>query len=200
MDLDRQIAALSTEINSIDERLATLVSTIAETPKVEIALIALERQHAELSTQYQDSVRKEAAAADGEELEVNRQAERFRVLEPAQVPEEPDWPPRELIAIGGAGGSVALGALLMLGAELRNQSVRTAGQIERRLDLRPLVTIPLVRTRYDRRRRLLITLSAIILMILVAAGALFLIDRFYLPIDLLVKTLINRINLAGLGL
>ncbi len=198
--LDRQIAALSAEIDNIDERTATLVSTIAETPKIEIALIALERQHAELSSQYQDSVRKEAAAADGEELEINRQAERFRVLEPAQVPEKPDWPPRELIAIGGAGGSVALGALLMLGAELRNPSVRTAGQIERRLDLRPLVTIPLVRTKYDRRRRLLIVLAAIILLILVVGAALFIIDRFYLPIDLLVKTLINRINLAGLGL
>ncbi len=198
--LDRQITALSAEIDNIDERTAALISSIAETPKVEIALIALERQHAELSAQYQDSVRKEAAAADGEELEINRQAERFRVLEPAQVPEEPDWPPRELIAIGGAGGSVALGALLMLGAELRNQSVRTAGQIERRLDLRPLVTIPLVRTKYDRRRRLLIMVAAVMLMILTIAAALFIIDRFYMPIDLLVKTLVNKISLAGLGL
>ncbi len=198
--LDRQIASSSSEAKSIEKRMAALTASIAETPKVEIALIALERQHANLSVQYQDSVRKEAAAADGEELEVNRQAERFRVLEPAQVPEEPDWPPRELIAIGGAGGSVALGALLMIGAELLNQSVRTAGQIERRLDLRPLVTIPLVQTKYDRRRRLLITVAAIVVTILAIATALFLIDRFYLPIDLLIEKFFRRLSLSGLGL
>jgi len=198
--LDRQIASLQAEIDNIDERLPPLVASIAETPQIEIALIGLERQHANLSAQYQDSVRKEAAAADGEELEINRQGERFSVLEPAQVPEEPDWPPRKMIALGGAGGSVALGALLMIGAELRNQSVRTAAQIERKLNLRPLVTIPMVRTRQDIRRRFLIILTGVILLILAVGVALFLIDRFYLPLDLLLEKILNRLSQARLGL
>lgn len=198
--IDRRIETIVTEAGDIEKRMEVLTTSIAETPRVEIALIALERQHANLSAQYQDSVRKEATAADGEELELNRQAERYRVLEPAQVPEEPDWPPRELIALGGAGGSVALGALLMLGAELRNQSVRTAGQIERRLDLRPLVTIPMIETKHDVRRRLLKRFAVILLIILAIAAALFLVDRFYLPIDLLLQKLLDRAGLPRLAL
>lgn len=198
--IDRQMTSFSAEAASIEERIEVLVASIAETPKIEIALIALEREHTNLSVQYQDSVRKEATAADGEELEINRQAERFRVLEPAQVPEEPDWPPRKLIALGGAGGSVALGALLMLAAEFRNQSVRTAGQIERRLDLRPLVTIPMIETRQDVRRRLLRRFAVIMLIILTIAVALFLVDRFYLPLDLLLEKLLDRAGLPRLDL
>lgn len=197
--IDRQITLIQLEIGTIEDRLPPLVTSIAETPQVEIALIALERQHANLSAQYQDSVRKEAAAADGEELEINRQGERFSVLEPAQVPEAPDWPPRKLIAIGGAGGSVALGAFLMLAAEFRNQSVRTAGQIERRLNLRPLVTIPMVRTKRDIRRRYMLIFAAIILLILAVCVALFLIDQFYMPLDLLLEKLLDRVSLLGLG-
>lgn len=196
--IDRTTASLNEEVGNIDGRLALLTASIAETPQIEIALIGLERRHANISVQYQDAVRKEAAAADGEELEINSQAERFRVLEPAQVPEAPDWPPRKLIAIGGAGGSVALGALLMLGAELRNQSVRTAGQIERRLDLRPLVTIPMVRTQRDTRRRFLILAAVIVLMIATIAAILFIIDRYYLPIDLLLRSLMDRTGLSAL--
>lgn len=198
--IDRQITSLSAEAASIEERIEILFGSIAETPKIEIALIALERQHTNLSVQYQESVRKEATAADGEDLEINRQAERFSVLEPAQVPEKPDWPPRKLIALGGAGGSVALGALLMLGAELRNQSVRTAGQIERRLDLRPLVTIPMIETKYDARRRLLNRLMVILLIIFAIAAALFLVDRFYLPLDLLLDKILDQAGLPRLAL
>ena len=196
--IDRTTASLNEEVGNIDGRLALLTASIAETPQIEIALIGLQRRPANISVQYQDAVRKEAAAADGEELEINSQAERFRVLEPAQVPEAPDWPPRKLIAIGGAGGSVALGALLMLGAELRNQSVRTAGQIERRLDLRPLVTIPMVRTQRDTRRRFLILAAVIVLMIATIAAILFIIDRYYLPIDLLLRSLMDRTGLSAL--
>lgn len=198
--IDRQIKSLTSEAGSIEQRIAALITSIAETPQVEIALIALERQHANLAVQYQDSVRKEATAADGEELEVNRQAERYRVLEPAQVPEAPDWPPRQLIALGGAGGSVALGAFLMLAAEFRNQSVRTAGQIERKLNLRPLVTIPMIETRHDVRRRLLVRFTVILLIILAAAIALFLVDRFYLPLDLLLEKILDRAGLPRLAL
>lgn len=198
--IERQLTSFKAETDSIEERMAVLITSIAETPQIEIALIALERQQASLSAQYQDSVRKEAAAADGEELEVNRQAERYRVLEPAQVPEEPDWPPRKLIALGGAGGSVALGAFLMLAAEFRNQSVRTAGQIERRLNLRPLVTIPMVETKRDVRRRLLRRLAAFLLIVLAVAIALFLIDRFYLPLDLLLEKVLDRAGLPRLAL
>ncbi len=196
----RQLMSFQAEADSIEERMAVLITSIAETPQVEIALIALERQQEGLSAQYQDSVRKEAAAADGEELEINRQAERFRVLEPAQVPEQPYWPPRKLIALGGAGGSVALGAFLMLAAEFRNQSVRTAGQIERRLNLRPLVTIPMIETRYDVRRRLLKRIAAFLLIILSIGIALLLVDRLYLPVDLLLDRLLDRAGLPRLAL
>lgn len=198
--IERQITSINAEIERIDERIDTLISSIAATPQVGIALVGLQRQQANISAQYQDAVRKEAAAADGEELEINRQGERFRVLEPAQVPENPDWPPRKLIALGGAGGSVALGAFLMLAAELRNQSVRTAGQIERRLDLRPLVTIPMVQTRHDARRRFLIIGAVVLALLLTLGVALFLLDRFYLPLDLLLETLIERARRLALVL
>ena len=196
--IGRRVGALQDEIKNIKTRQEALQSSINRTPEVEIALIALERRHAVLSTQYQDAVRKEAAAADGEELEISRQAERYRVLEQAQIPESPDWPPRKLIALGGAGGSVALGLLLMIGAELRNMSVRTAGQVERRVNIRPLATIPLVRSSHDKKRRIWRVLLLGIVLSATISGALLAVDRFYLPLDLLIERIMDQTGLGDL--
>lgn len=196
--VERRLEALRQEIGNIEDRQKELAESIAQTPEVEIALRALERRHSDLSAQYQDAVRKEAAAADGEELEISRQAERYRVLEPAQIPETPDWPPRKMIALGGAGGSVVLGVLLMVFAELRNMSVRTAGQIERRVNIRPLATIPEIRSRYDHRRRFWRRLLLLLFIVGAGSAAAMAVHRFYLPLDLLAERAMDRSGLTEL--
>lgn len=196
--IDRRLEAMRKESAAIALRQEELAASIARTPEVEIALLALERRHEDLTAQYQDAVRKEAAATAGEELEISRQAERYRVLEQAQTPEKPDWPPRKLIALGGAGGSVFLGLLLMVGAELRNQSVRTAAQVERRVNIRPLGTIPRVRSRRDRRVFFWRTLLICLVLSGALAGALLAAHQYFMPLDLLAEQVINGTGLRDL--
>ena len=86
----------------------------------------------------------------------------------------------------------------MLVAERRNQSGRSAGQIERRLNIRPLVTIPLIETPGDRRRRYMRVIAIILLIIVTIAAILFIVDRYYTPIDLLMRSFLDRTGLSGL--
>ncbi|MEL7466323.1 MAG: Wzz/FepE/Etk N-terminal domain-containing protein [Pseudomonadota bacterium] len=193
---ERRGAAIREELARLDERSAALDAAIRRTPEVEIALAALERRRGDMAARYEDALEKEAAAAVGEQLEIARQVERYGVIEPAEAPEAPDWPPRKLIALGGAGGAFALGLLLMAAAEMSDRTVRSAAQIERRIAIRPLASIPLAPTRRARWRRMgRVALGAVALLALTCA-ALFVLGETLAPLDVVGTRLLDQLGLS----
>lgn len=196
--VQRQLDLMDKEINSHSERMAELRDSIARTPDVEIALDALLRNRDALAAQLQDATLKEAQAADGEILEVNRQAERFEILEQAQIPEEPDSPPRKLISIAGFGGSIAMGFALIILVELLNRTIRTTRGLVAHVGIAPIVAIPLIRTTEENAKRRVSTAVYLLLLLALGAGFLFLIDQYVAPLDRLVANMIDDANLTPL--
>lgn len=194
--LERQNALVAQQLEATDKRVEELETSISATPDTEIALRALERRRAELVAQHQEATQKAAAAIDGEELELNRQAERYEILEQAQIPEDPDSPPRKLIAAGGFGGSIALGFGLMLLLELMNRTIRTSRHLAAQVGLSPIVTVPMIRTSQERTKRRLTTGAYALILIAIAFGIVFLIDQYVTPVDRLVTNLLDDAQLT----
>jgi uncharacterized protein involved in exopolysaccharide biosynthesis len=201
--LGRQIALLDDQITLLREQKAGLVTretaleeTIRRTPDIEVTLNALERRLADLQDQLSAIVLKRAEAETGEKLEVNQQAERFELVESALMPERPVSPNRKKIAIMGSAASLAVAFGFAFLLELLRPAIRTTGQMQRQLDLRPVVAIPHIRTRGERRWRVG---RAVLILALIGGGlpaALFLVDQHVMPLELIGQKLADKTGLA----
>ena len=97
----------------------------------------------------------------------------------------------------GSGAAIGLAVLLALFLELMNPAIRTAAQMERKLDLRPVATIPYIRTRQERNRG---RIRGVLLFIFIAIAlplALLAIDTYYHPIQLLAEKVLDRTGITG---
>lgn len=194
--IDRQYKLFVERIDAANKRIKSLEESIAATPDTEIALSALERRRSDLAAQHQSASVKSAKAADGEELELNRQAERYEILEQAQIPQTPDSPPRKLIAAGGFGGSIMLGFGLIVLLELMNRTIRTSRHLTTQIGLTPIVTIPMIRTSQEVTKRRLTTGVYVLLLIGLGFGIVFMIDQYVTPIDRLVTNFLDDAQLT----
>ena len=195
--IDRQIKLIDQRQKEADARRKELTDSISRTPQVEIELSGLERKRADLQERDSRAVIKQGEAATGEKLEVNRQAERFVVIEQAQAPDEPEAPNRMLIAAGGSGFSIALGFGLALLLEIMSTSIRSAGDMQRRVELTPIVTVPYISTRAEVRSRR-IKLAGLLLVLLVGVPAvLYAIDQYYMPLSALSQKMLDKTGLAN---
>lgn len=196
--IERRRGQLEELRDTLSARLSALEAAIARTPQVEIDLNSLQLDFANIRTRQQDAVLKEAAADTGERLEINRQAERFEVIEQPQTPNAPVSPKRPVIAAAGVVGGGALGAGLVVLLELLNKAIRTPRDLERRVDLRPVVTIPYIYTRGERLWRTWLRRAPWIALGLAIPATLWAIDQFYAPLTLIWERALNMTGLDRL--
>ena len=111
-----------------------------------MAMNAFQRRHDDLRIRYQAAVNKQATAATGEKLELDQKAERFEVIEQARIPLGPVAPKRTLIAAGGALASLGAGLAFALLLEILSSAIRTSADLERTVQLRPMVIVPYIYT------------------------------------------------------
>ncbi|QIE57637.1 hypothetical protein G5B40_20590 [Pikeienuella piscinae] len=200
--LKRQAELITAEIEKLEQRGAEnkkkaddLRVSISRAPQVEVELSSLTRRLGELRNQYTVAAAKLAEAETGERMEVNRQAERLVVIEQAQVPTEPKSPNRLMIASLGAGVSIMIGVAFVALLELLNNTIRTSGDLQRKVNLRPVVVVPYIHTRQEiRSRRWRLALIAFAILVGVPA-TLFAIDQYYLPLSVLAEKLAEKTGL-----
>lgn len=183
--LDNQIVLLRDHKDAVGDRRAGIEATIVRTPNIEIQLNALYRRHSELQEQYAVITRKRTEAETGERLEVNQQAERFEVIENAIPPDRPISPNRQKLVVMGGGASIALAIGLAFLLDMMQPAIRTAAQLQRQLELRPVVTIPYVKTRADRMRQLFRFCFWVLLLGVGIPATLYMIDQHYMPLELM---------------
>jgi uncharacterized protein involved in exopolysaccharide biosynthesis len=150
----RQIVELQSRRTELTKRIAELADGILKTPEVETEYEALTRNYGALQQEMKDAEAKMASANMGEQLEQDRQSERFEVIEQASVPYEPIKPNRRKIILTGGLGGVAIGVGIAAVLEMLNRSVRSSADLERLLQLRPISVIPYVVTAAERKRRI----------------------------------------------
>jgi len=206
--IERLEISLSSNINNIKKYEAELVEVrakikdieerILKTPEVERGLITLSRNHQEIFQKYTELQAKQGKAQLAQNLEEEKKAERFILLEPPVLPTEPVWPNR--IKFLGIGGFLAfasgIGTALLV--ELIDKRIRTAAQLEALLRHPPLVSIPYIKTQRDiQKKRYKIGMTLIIPFFLFLVG-LAAVHYLYKPLDILfyrIWVYLDKLNL-----
>lgn len=142
--LAAQLAVLDAQLASATARSEELQAELATSPEVERVLAGYDRQLEQLHDQFGAATVRMAQAETDARLAEMQQAERFTLLERAIIPEGPMGGGNKKLAIAGALASLILGLSAAFVLDLMHPVVRTAAQMERELDLRPVVVIPQV--------------------------------------------------------
>ncbi|MEX2480407.1 MAG: lipopolysaccharide biosynthesis protein [Gammaproteobacteria bacterium] len=176
--LQNQQAAMRAKLEDFERRLSTA-------PQVEREYRALNRDYETALAKYQEVLAKRQEAQLARSLESEQKGERFTLIEPPRVPEEPDRPNR--LAIGFLGVILAAAGSVGAGAMAESLDTRIYGRtgVTRLTGVPPLAVIPQLDNAATRRARLRKRL------LLAAAGlgaialALFLVHITLGPLDVL---------------
>lgn len=144
-DIAARMAVLDAQIASTMSRQSQLEAELASSPEVEQTLASYERQLEQLRAQENAATARMVQAETDARLAELQQAERFTLLERAIVPESAMGGSNKKLAIAGAMVSLLAGLTLAFVLDLMKPVVRSAAQMERQLDLRPVVSIPEVK-------------------------------------------------------
>lgn len=144
-DIAARMAVLDAQIASTMSRQSQLEAELASSPEVEQTLASYERQLEQLRAQENAATARMVQAETDARLAELQQAERFTLLERAIVPESAMGGSNKKLAIAGAMASLLAGLTLAFVLDLMKPVVRSAAQMERQLDLRPVVSIPEVK-------------------------------------------------------
>jgi hypothetical protein len=169
----------------LSEKLAEYEQRLLLTPQVESEYRALVREYENASMRFQVIKNKQMTAEVGKELEKERKGEKFTLIDPAVVPEEPVSPNRPAIiflslvlALGAGFGSAAV-------SESLDSAVRGAKGLVAILNTAPLAVIPYLENTAEtskQKKRRLLTIGSVIAGVVII---LLLIHFFHTPLDVL---------------
>ena len=194
-ELDTRISQLEQQIATTSEQLVAVKASIDKTSTNAVALDALRRDYDTIQGQYNTAADRLAKASTGERIEVLAKGQRIAVLDNATVPDAPSKPNRPKIIAAGVGAGLFLGLGLVVLIELLNNAIRRPVDLVRSLGITPIGVVPYVRTPGEQwRRRALIGLAMLVVVVGLPA-TLWAIDTYYLPLDLVVAKVNDRLGL-----
>lgn len=128
--------------SDLERRIATLRSNVEETPRTEQELATLTRDYQKLNENYTALLAKQLEAQMAGRLEQRWKGERFRMLDPASLPEKAYFPNPPLVLGAGLllGFLVGLASALM--AEHLDPTVKDARELQALLEYPVLACIP----------------------------------------------------------
>ena len=192
-ELDARRQNLRDQKSYVEQEVESLSASIARTPEIAVAIDSLERDYANVQGQYNQAADRLATAATGERIELLSKGERISVIEQASVPSEPTSPNRPMIAGAGAVAGIGLGGALIFLMEFLNQSIRRPVDLERRLGVTPIATLPYIRTRREVIWKRLALFVLIALVVIGAPSIIYLVHTYFMPIDMIIETVIERV-------
>lgn len=168
---------------------------IERTPEIEPDYLVLTRDRDTSSQKYQDIRSRLLEAKVSQGLEIQRKGERFSLLDPPGLPQNPEKPNRQvivflgfLLAIVGGGGAAAA-------AEHLDHSIRTPEQIARTTRAVPLAIIPYMPNQADLARALTRVRMIRLAGVGVVALLLLIHHLFWTPIDVLWFSALKRFGI-----
>lgn len=141
-NIEFEIVTLKERQKTILEQTKNYQERVESIPGREQQLIILSRDHENLRANYQSMLNRKMEAQLAENLEKRQKGERFRIVDPANLPQVPYWPDKRLILlialISGAG--VGFGLVFLL--EFIKLGFRKPQEAEEAIGLPVLATIP----------------------------------------------------------
>jgi len=202
LQIESQLQAALSERESLQEirnelksRIERVETALRGTPQVEREYRSLLRGYENAMAKFQEVKSKQLEAQLGESLEQERKGERFTLIEPPLLPEEPVKPNRLAIVLIGMLLSVGTGIACVMVADSLDESITGPKDISRYLQAPPLAVIPYISTEADiqqQRTRIFAGLT-IVLGIGIGGGAF--IHFAVLPLDVLWLSIARRFSL-----
>lgn len=193
--IDSQIELRQETLGDDEAELQILRASIESTAANGIALEALERDYTNAQVQYNQAISRRDAAQVSEQIELSARGQRITVIEQASVPSRPSSPNRPLVAMGGVAMGLGAMAALFILLEVLNRTIRRPVELTAALGVTPLATIPYMQTRRQFWTRRLLKLTLLIGVIIAVPVALWAIDTYYRPLDLIYSRLLQQIGL-----
>jgi len=172
-----RVEAAQEEIKRLSAQVNDLETKIADTPRVQELISALELETKQLAESYREYSNKRLDANVAANMERRQKGEQFRVLETAFPPPEPSSPKRAIIVLIGLVLGLAIGAGVAVVTENADTSFHDSAGVQTGLRIPVLASIPAIVLDADRvwlrRRRMrrfvyVATVSAVTL--IAAAG------------------------------
>ncbi|MBI2799530.1 MAG: lipopolysaccharide biosynthesis protein [Gammaproteobacteria bacterium] len=179
------IRALQEQRAGLKAKLSNIEARITRAPQVEREYRMLTRDYETAQRKYQEVVAKRQEAELATNLENKQQGEKFTLIEPPVIPEEPSKPNR--LAIGLLGGLLSIAGGVGTGALAESLDGRIYGRmgVTRLLGVPPLAVIPTIETPGSRNKKRLnkLLVASIVVAVLIAIACV--IHVFYRPLDVL---------------
>jgi len=141
-ELVAQLSSLNAQLNTVSSQMKEFEQRIERTPTREQELLVLERDYANIQEHYQKLYENKINSRISENLEKRQKGERFRILDPANLPTKPEGLPRHLIALGGFLVGFVFGYGIAFFVEFLYPTFRRSEDAEVSLGLPTLATIP----------------------------------------------------------
>jgi protein tyrosine kinase modulator len=168
----------SEEMANDNREIAVYQRRIENTPKREQELALITRDYETTRDLFRSVLGKRGEADIASELEQKQKGERFRVIEPAGMPERPAGPNRFRLLLVGFVLALGASGLAVVLAEQVDTSYRRVDEVRATIPMPVLSTIPRITTENDRfralRQRRLAT-AAVAFGLFVVAGSSFVI-------------------------
>jgi polysaccharide chain length determinant protein (PEP-CTERM system associated) len=203
LQLETQLQAAESELASLksirDElkgKIKDFEERLMRSPQVEREYRNLTRDYENALAKYQDVKAKQLEAQLSESLERERKGERFSLIEPPQLPEEPSSPNRLAIIFLGFVFSVASGLGNVIVRENIDQSVYGSKDVFMITKAPPLAVIPFIQTATDEKKRAKYGSAIIVGFFFIVLFVLAIFHLLVMPLDVLWYMLLRKIGLG----
>lgn len=139
---DSQIKALKLRETEIRKQINVLERRVDSTPANEQKFADLNRDYQISLNNYQSLLEKRLNARLAENLEKRQKGERFRIIDPANLPEKPYKPNRPVVVLAGAGIGAGIGLGIIFLLEFMNPAFKRPEDFEGVLDMDILAMVP----------------------------------------------------------
>ncbi len=137
-----EVTRLELRRSEIEKRIATVSGRVEDTPRTEQELANLKRDYEQLSENYTALLAKQLEAQMAGRLERRWKGDRFRILDPAHLPEKPDFPkPLRILALGLVLG-LLVGLVSALTAEMLDPTIKDGDELQELVEFPVLARIP----------------------------------------------------------
>ncbi len=201
IQLKAQFAATNSELQSlrhtreqIKAKVTAIETRLVQGPQVERDYRNLTRDYENALLKYKEVRAKQLEAELAESLERENKGERFSLIEPPQVPEEPAKPNRLAIlfvgfvlAFVGGLGSIAI-------TEALSESIKSPKRLLAVAGVTPMVVIPYIETEEDRNKGVRAVRLMILSLVLVGLVALVLTHFMVMPLEVVWHALMRKLG------
>ncbi|MFV2082722.1 MAG: GNVR domain-containing protein, partial [bacterium] len=177
-----RLAALAEKERDLRERIEKYQARVESAPKREQQLLSLTRDYDNTRQNYKDLLNKKQSAQLSQNLEKRQEGEKFRVLDPANLPEKPYLPNRPKIILLGLVGGLGLGIGLVFLLESLFPAFHSLKSVQSSLDIPIIMAIPEIVIPGERKKNMIRLLLRAAAGAAVTAVVLFLLDRYVLDL------------------